>query len=73
MSSLTVIRKLRQKRGLSPADACRLAGCYTADYAKVEAGTARAWPRLRKRIAAFLEVEEGEVFDESGWPRVAEA
>lgn len=72
MSSQTTIRKLRLERGLSRAEACRMAGCYSADYSKVEAGSARAWPRLRARIAVLLGVPEEELFDESGWPRGSE-
>jgi len=68
---MTVIRRLRLERGISRTDACRLAGCYSADYSKVEAGSARAWPRLRTAIATMLAVPEADLFDASGWPRGA--
>lgn len=39
---------------------------------QVNAGTRKAWPKLRRQVAAALEVREDELFDEKGWPGEAE-
>jgi len=68
----TTIKLRRMAAGLSRAQACRLANCYAPDYSRLEAGSMKAWPALRKRVAAALGTLERDLFDSGGWPLEAD-
>lgn len=50
------ISKLRRERGLSQRQLAKELGYHPSAIAQVEAGHRRAWPKLKRRIGEFFEV-----------------
>ncbi|GMU51060.1 MAG: hypothetical protein AMXMBFR33_02060 [Candidatus Xenobia bacterium] len=65
----TVIRWARQERGIQMAALARAANLTDSNLSRLETGKNKAGPSVRARLAAALAIPEGELFDNSGWPR----
>jgi len=69
---MTVLQKAARQKFGSLRNLARTLGVAPACILQLNAGYRRAWPRLRQKVAAALEMREEELFDEKGWPREAE-
>ena len=65
---MTRLMTLMTEQKLTVPDLCRIAKLYAPDAYQIRKGAKSVGPRVRPRIAAALQVSEGELFDSNGWP-----
>ncbi|OPX92335.1 MAG: hypothetical protein A4E53_00557 [Pelotomaculum sp. PtaB.Bin104] len=64
---VTVLEVLRKEKNLTGAELSRRMGYNQRALSPVERRTARAWPALRRKVAATLNVNESSLFDGEGF------
>lgn len=69
---MTRLREIRVAAGLAQSDFARLAGMYCSTVSRLEMAREKAGPSLRARVAEALSKPEAELFDDDGWPLMAE-
>jgi transcriptional regulator with XRE-family HTH domain len=66
---MTILRALRMERRLPIVEVAFHVGMDDGTYSKAERGFKRFPERVRERVAGFFGVEQGELFEESGYAR----
>ncbi|WP_432693985.1 helix-turn-helix domain-containing protein [Priestia aryabhattai] len=66
---MTRIEFLRREAGLSQVELAKTIGISSTAIVQVERGHRKCWPKLRNQLAQILKMEEGNLFDEAGWPK----
>lgn len=65
---MTRIEFLRREQGFKQKELAEMVGDWACNLAQIERGHRRPWPRIRAAIAEALNVDEADLFDDSGVP-----
>lgn len=60
---MTMLRKIRQSRGLTAWDLAKRTGLHAATVSRIELARTVAYPGWRSKICGVLDVAEEQVFD----------
>lgn len=69
---MTRIEQVRNELGLSRGQAVREADMPNSHWGRIERGSDKAGPLVRGRMAKALGVSPEDLFDDRGWPLLAE-
>jgi DNA-binding XRE family transcriptional regulator len=69
---MTKLEFIRRQHGISQTALGRIIGIHPTVIVQIERHHRRSYPKIRRKLADYFDVDESVLFDEKGWAKQVE-